>query len=362
MCSATRCFLVAATLLLPHDLAGQRTAELQTRADSLLREWRQANVFAAVQDSLRQAVRGTGRDTTRVGALTILANPSPLPLAQAAAHAWPVIAGFYGSTAQVLARRPVLILAVDPDTASPTPNPGEGLRIPWNTNRNELSRILVTAADLSDLDRRLHDWLGGGITPFLEAPGRRAATYLQLVTAPSRAVRSCYEGNLTACRDALSLSDAPDLLTRWYGPDERRFLATTQFFLTFHRGPRAPELASCAAGSDAACLDLLESLPPGSVRPPLDHDARHTVLETAIVLGGPETFSRLLATASGLMGPRLAAAAGVTEDSLLARWRADILAAPPKPVALPPWGGLIALAWTGVFLACALGSSRWRVS
>ena len=66
--------LVIAALLLPLPLAGQRTAELQARADSLLHEWRQANVLAAVQDSLRAAASVAGRDTIRVGALMILAG------------------------------------------------------------------------------------------------------------------------------------------------------------------------------------------------------------------------------------------------------------------------------------------------
>src|SRR5512147_213948 len=94
--ASLRSHIVLAALLLPHPLAGQRAAELQARADSLLHEWRQANVLAAVQDSLRAAASVAGRDTIRVGALMILANPSPLPLARAAARAWPMIERFYG--------------------------------------------------------------------------------------------------------------------------------------------------------------------------------------------------------------------------------------------------------------------------
>jgi hypothetical protein len=186
--------------------------------------------------------------------------------------------------------------------------------------------------------------------------------YLELVTVPSQAVRRCFAGERAGCRDALSLSGAPDSLTRWYGPDERRSLATVDYGGFLNRGSRAPLLQSCAAGNDSTCLDLLESLPPGTLRGPLDYVARFSLLETARTLGGAETFHRLFATPPGPMGARLAAAARVSEDSLIARWRADILAARPTPVPLPPWGLWVALGWTLVFMTCGLGSSRWRVS
>jgi hypothetical protein len=62
---------------------------LRTRADSLAREWRQANALADLQDTLRLLRSRAGRDTIRVGALTILVNPTPLPVAQAAAGRGP---------------------------------------------------------------------------------------------------------------------------------------------------------------------------------------------------------------------------------------------------------------------------------
>ena len=170
-------------------------------------------------------------------------------------------------------------------------------------------------------------------------------------------------GDRTACRDALSLGPAtPDLLTRWYGPDERRALVTVRYAGFLDKGAHAPEFRSCGAGSDSACLDLLESLPPGSLERPLDYTARFSLLETAVAAGGTETFARLLATPPGPMGVRLATAAHVSEDSLVARWRSDVVAARPKPVPVPPWAMWVALGWTVAFMTCGLGSSRWRVS
>jgi len=130
----------------------------------------------------------------------------------------------------------------------------------------------------------------------------------------------------------------------------------------FDRGVRVPEFRACINGSDSACLDLLSSFPPGALPRPLHYGARLTVLETAVSLGGRGSVQRLLATPAGPMGARLAAAAQVPEDSLLARWRADILASRPAAMSLPAWAMLVALVWAGVFMTCGLGSSRWRVS
>ena len=362
MSRRARNLFVAAALVLPRALVGQHADLVRARADSLLREWQQASALAAVQDSLRHAAAIAGRDTVRAGALTILVNRSPLPIAQAAAGAWTQIERFFGPAAQWLARQPLVIQALDPDTMVPA-NPGDALQIYWDLNERELTRVLLGFADLSSADPAVRDWLGGPVLPGLDSDQRRAQVYVALVTAPSQAVRRCFAGDRAACRDALSLGPTtPDLLIRWYGPDERRDLVTLRYAGFLDKGVRAPEFRSCAGGSDSACLDLLESLPPGSLERPLDYAARFSLLETAVALGGTRTFERLFATAPGPMGARLAAAAQVSEDSLVARWRSDVVTARPKPVPVPPWAMWVALGWTVAFMTCGLGSSRWRVS
>jgi hypothetical protein len=361
MCSRTGRLLLAAALLASTTAAAQQPALERARADSLLREWRQANTLAAVQDSMRHAADIAGRDTVRAGALTILVNPSPLPVARAAARAWAQIDRFYGTAGEALARQPLVLRAIDPDTTAQQ-NPGGALPVSWDVNEDVLAGLFVSLADLSGADPTLHDWLGGALVPSVDTTPRRALVYVELVTAPSQAVRRCFGGDRSACRDALSLAGTPDLLTRWYGPDERRFLATVEYGEFLNKGPQAPEFRSCAGGSDSACLHLLESLPSGSLRRPLSYAARFSLLQTARALGGAEMFHRLFAAPPGPMGARLAAAAGVSEDSLVGRWRTDVLAARPTPVPLPPWGIWVALGWTVVFMALGLGSSRWRVS
>src|SRR5438132_518515 len=123
-----------------------------------------------------------------------------------------------------------------------------------------------------------------------------------------------------------------------------------------------PALQPCRAGSDSACTELLRSLPAGVLPRPLTYDARAALVHVALRLGGREAYHRLVATPGTPIADRLAAAAGVSVDSVVALWRSEILTARPAPVTVPPWGPWAALGWTAVFAVCALRSSRWRVS
>jgi len=351
------CRILIATLLAAPPLVGQTVGELRARADSLARDWRQANALADLQDTLRHLARRSGRDTIRVGALTILANTSPLPLQEAAAQAWPVIERLYGPAAQAIAEHPIVILAVDPDTAVDRPPVGPGLQVPWNLSVRDLTRLLQSRVDLGPVDPGLREWLRGSLLLRDDTARRRSMVYVQLVTAPSVAVRRCFLGAVAACRDALSLSEAPDILTRWYDPAERRALATRMYLSP--AGAGQTRVLSCKSGNDSACLDLLESSPPAR---PLDYEARFTLVELALHVGGRDAFLRLLDANPRDVADRLAAVAGVGVDSLVARWLGEIRAARPVPADVPPLGTWVALGWMGVFAAFGLGSSRWRVS
>jgi hypothetical protein len=93
----------------------------------------------------------------------------------------------------------------------------------------------------------------------------------------------------------------------------------------------------------------------------LGADARFTLVHLALRLGRREAYHRLLADTLASVGARLAAAAGMSEDSLVARWRAEIIAARPVPVEMPSWAFVIALGWMVFFAGCGLRSSRWRM-
>ncbi len=350
-------------LLLSPALSAQDSvlAKLQRRADSLAREWRQANAIADLADSLEHERAVTGRDTVAVGALRIVANPSPLPLREAAARAWPVIDSFYGSAAQDLAQRPYIIKAIDPDTTVPRSRFHVGMELPWNMTEASLVLLLISNVPVAPPDSALQSWLGGPVHPSVRALRDRAGVYVQLVTAPSQAARSCFQGRLDSCALALGLATAPTLEAWYPSAAERRSLVMTAFTDYFDHGATVAAYRSCATGSDSACTGLLRSLPKGSLPRPLGADARVTLVHLALRLGGREAYHRLLAGREAPIGARLASAAGVSQDSLLARWREEILAARPSAVALPPWAFLFALGWVVVFAGCGLRSSRWRL-
>src|SRR5205823_1329924 len=364
--SARLCLITMVLALVAGRLAGQSVERLQARADSLLREWRRANALADMVDSLNHTRAAGGTDTISVGALRIVTNPSPARLREAAARAWPVIDSLYGSEAQQLAQRPYLITPYDPDTNSTKPMRRSAIQVPRNQDVASLAMLLLTNVPIGRPDRALQDWLGGSVLPIIHPVQARAAVYVQLVTAPSHAARSCFLGGMSDCRNALALGESPDPLQQWYpSAGERRALVLRSFAEYFgysDHGARKPALQSCGAGSDSACTELLRSLPPEALPRPLTYDARAALVHLALRLGGREAYHRLVARPGAPIADRLAGAAGVSVDSLVAQWRSEILTARPTPVTLPPWGPWAALGWTAVFAVCALRSSRWRVS
>jgi hypothetical protein len=344
-------------------LSGQGLPRLQARADSLAREWRRANAVADAIDSLERARVFVGHDTIRVGALTIVTNPSPLPLHAAAARAWPLIDSVYGDDARQLEERPYAIVPVDPDTTVERPPWHNGTEIPWDQDVTSLTLLLLSTVPIAPADTALQGWLGGPVRPLIHADLERADVYVRLVTAPSEASRRCLMGDIGACRDALDLFVRGDPVARWYpSARERRSLVLKTFTPYWSVGAQVSMFRACDQGSDSACTALLRSLPPGGLPRPLTYDARATLVNIALQLGGRAAYHRLVASASRSIADRLALAGGVGVDTLLSRWRARILMARPTPVSLPPFGIWIALGWTALFAVCGLRSSRWRAS
>src|SRR5947207_1727031 len=274
--------LLACTRALP----GQDLPRLQARADSLAREWRRANAVADAIDSLERTRAPSGRDTIRVGALTIVTSPSPLPLRDAAVRAWPVIDSLYGDEARQLAKRPYLIAAVDPDTTVEPPPTHRGMAIPWDQDVAYLTQLLLSNVPVAPADTALQSWLGGPLQPLVEGDLERPGVYVELVTTPSQASRRCLIGDIGGCRNALDLAEDGDPLQRWYpsAPERRSVVLKSNAY--FNRGPQLTMLQACANGSDSACTQLLRSVPPGALPRPLTYHARATLINVALQLGG----------------------------------------------------------------------------
>jgi hypothetical protein len=353
-----------ATSLLATPLHSQDSlmARLRRQSDSLLTTWRQAQLLADVADSLERVRATAGSDTIAVGGLRIIANPSLLPWREAAERAWPVIDSLYGSAAADLPQYPYIFRAVDPDSGVRRSVLHVGVEIPWDLDVRGTATVLLTTVTAPHFDPALAEWLRTALRPTLRPQDERTVVFVQLVTAPSEAVRRCFLGDIARCKDLLQVGDSTGVVARWYvTPAEREALVTESFADYFARGPTAPSLRRCRQHRDDACTALLQSLPPGSLPRPLGHTARLVLVREALRAGGRDAYRRLVASSRGVIGARLSSAAAMDIDSLVARWRNDVLAARPKPLTLPWWAGFAAIGWTAFFGFCALRSSRWRL-
>ena len=356
--------LVVAASLLASPLRSQDSlmVRLRRHADSLLGTWREAQQLADVADSLEQVRATAGSDTIAVGGLRIIANPSALPWREAAERAWPVIDSLYGSAAADLPQYPYIFRAVDPDSGVRRTVLHVGVEVAWDLDVRATITLLLTTVTAPHFDPALANWLGAALRPTFHSEDDRAAVFVQLVTVPSAAVRRCFLGDIARCKDVLQVGDSTGLLARWYVTQaEREALVTESFSDYFARGATAPSLQKCRQHHDDACTALLQSLPPGTLPRPLAHAARLLLVRVALRAGGRDAYRRLVARPSAPVGERLASAAGMDIDSLVGRWRNDVLAARPKPLTLPWWASFAAIGWTAFFGLCALRSSRWRL-
>lgn len=153
-------------------------------------------------------------------------------------------------------------------------------------------------------------------------------------------------------------------LRRWLDPapplsmpeSERRYIAMYAFVTGSSRAQR-----SCAAGDLADCAYAL------GLRAPAVADAgaqfaaflRTDLLLTALEAGGPGAWGRFRDHVGLELEPALAAAANMPLDSLLSRWRGDLLALRPVTSPIELRGALLAVLWGAALGLGALGISRW---
>lgn len=117
----------------------------------------------------------------------------------------------------------------------------------------------------------------------------------------------------------------------------------------------------CVAGNLDDCGYVLALLPPKAANPGGSYlpFVRTDLLLTALDLGGPGAWARFRAASGPRVDAALAAAAGMPLESLLGRWRSQLLALRPTDAPIQGRGALLALGWTAALLLGALGLSRW---
>ncbi len=151
-------------------------------------------------------------------------------------------------------------------------------------------------------------WLGDPLPLHMADRDRRYLAMYMVMTSTGKAERGCAEDKLELCAFALGLRVAPS-------------------------------------------SDLTGAYPPL---------VRADLFLTALEIGGPEAWSRIVAAHPARPEAALTAASGLTADSLLARWKNRIVALRPVEGPLQPTTALLAAGWVGALLLGTLGASRWR--
>ncbi len=360
---------LAALMMSAMPVAAQRAMgvppeRLAARVDSLAAAWREASALADLADSLANTERPPMLDTVTAGALTILVNPTSLPVAAAAANAWRHLDSLYGdAAARIAVGEPARLIVVPADARERTIATYTGQEIPDNMSPEALAQLLRGSFPVPQPGRQFDDWLGGSLHPPLPDKREAEAAYLQLVTLPYAVNSRCLQGDVAACRAALDLfADQDPIASRYQSPEDRRY-AISQISTVLASDPATtPTYEECIGGRDDACRSLLGVAARASMPRPLGLEARGLLTWVAVRLGGRAGYLRLVDGADRSPISRLEAAAGVPVDTIITRWRAEVLAARPEPVAVPVSGVVSGLGWMVVLAACALGSSRWRVT
>ncbi len=220
----------------------------------------------------------------------------------------------------------------------------------------DLARHLLNVM-WNETDASLGSWLIW-ITGFDSLSNTLAeVVYVELATTPWERVKACRAGDLEACARVLDVTVTGDTVSLWYTVDEQRRAVVEHSGRWWMR--MTPEHRACVDGEAGACATYL-SQRRWIMGYPLSRRARDSLLRVALEIGGEGALGRLVRTHTPETGARLAAAAGIPRDSLIAVWRERILAAAPPQVIMTGRTGVTAMAWSLLLVFLALRSTRWR--
>jgi len=113
--------------------------------------------------------------------------------------------------------------------------------------------------------------------------------------------------------------------------------------------------------ADSACVDFLHGIPLPQIPQPVTFAARNLLVSTALGLGGPGAYDRLMADTTAPVITRLEHAANAPVDRILGTWRSGVMAARPPATRVPLRDAALVLGWVGVIAFGAIRSTRWRL-
>lgn len=350
-------------------LRARYSAELAT----VIPRWRVAERAAVLADSLRAS--RLPPDTVRAGAFTWLTDRtlgSAVP--EAVTRSWSELASFFGDNSSALrehlfvarfrkqggrdSTKQVIDLAeVFPGRLDifDRVNDDETVEAIASHVLRKGSKIILEQGDSS-----IRRWLITPFTPESFGKGIRERMFADLVTAPSQVSSRCLGGDLGRCRDALGLTPTADPLTEWYDPPERRLLVLRMREL-LDVGPQHGAYEQCdRRRSYGVCDAILRAIPRYVVPPALPVSSRHHLFRIAVLAGGSGAYTRLVAGPPRSMSDRIADAARMPIDSVVARWRNDVLAARPASPALSLLSAWTIVGWGIGIMLLALRFASWR--
>lgn len=367
MCRATRTLILAGlACALAMPALSQERALYARRVDSLAKVYERAQqTLKAFNDSI---MRNTRRyDTVIVPPVRVLTDSSTLNLAtDAARYAATALRRTFGAALDEVATHS-FVVRIERTNKDPyvfvggLGADGREYNIALTQARSDhVSGALTgTVRRLLDVkvDPVLRHWLGEAVPVDTASAAMWTNVRLALLSGPMTAGKRCYTGDIGACKIILGLASVDDPAVALLDSADRHRLVLNVATQTWRALP--VEVAPCVSGNDALCIEALRKMPQEMMHAMLGSPHRASVVQTAVAIGGAGATERLLLT-PGDPSQRLAAAAGVSTDSVVRVWRQRVHDARVAGDAMTPGIAASSLAWIFAFGALALRSSRWR--
>jgi hypothetical protein len=374
MCRVIGYLIVAGLTASP--LRGQDIAQMQQRLDSTFRE-------AMIARQTLLDYRATHPPTFRFSD-SIVAFGGQIKVYFDSQLAAQVRAGFtvaekhMAELGQALERAEPMVFSVTPDSLfipyAQRYDQVEGMNIrqhfakyPQSPTKNSVEEdpesiayVFLRAASATvgaQSPSRIVNWVSGNIpiAPDVDEKVDWASMRLVMVSSASHLGRSCYLGDIRACRVFLELDAVIDPIRELYDAPGRRRRVSYEEGLARRYSAAATD--RCLVGNDDACVSVMQGMYGLTVLS--SPYMRTSVVIHALRLGGPRAAERLLLT-PGKPADALAAAAKMPLDSLLKDWQAHLDESNAAGSNVPWAVAISSIAWMALCVFLALRGSRWR--
>ena len=354
--------------------AGPAMAQRAPDSTALLRtRLAQVETQLAVREEQRQqeearAPKRLGRIQTE-GNITVLVRESvPRDTIVRLATAADSILADFGGIPDTFTRTMIQVMPFVSDTATLLAAPGvkerRRLDLDWsgdlsgsNLGDGWMLAFPVTRAFRETLDSTWQNWLGYHFGVYWKRADDGEGAINELASPDFATGTECLAGRLRSCRLWLGVDNDVQ-------PYRVRYKADELVRATRERHFGGPDGAACRNGEGDACARIIENGQTYGVilsPVPAPEHIRASLVRGVRELHGAGAVRQALADQNGSVGERLARAAGVSEDSLMAEWRRWVLSrGRTERVSAGVGDVLTALLFTALLVGLATRSGRWR--